>query len=92
MAPVMIGHPRLGQATARGHETVDPPFGHFTPADVEGEIDREKAQRRIRQMIVNPPRELGPVAGVRETVDETGDRDAGGCPAIAQPLIPRAIR
>jgi hypothetical protein len=76
----MVRHSRPGQTPPQRDIAVDAPLGPFVPTNVERAVDREELQVSVGQMVVDPPRQLAPVAIIAEPVDERWHDDAGGRP------------
>ena len=76
MTPLVVGNARTRQATARRDIAIDAAFRRLMPADVESSELREKAQGRIRQMVVDPPSHGAPVGARRIAFGKPGQHDA----------------
>src|SRR3569832_889244 len=72
----MIGHTRFGQAASGIDVAVDAPHRTLMPVEVEGAEFREEVHPRIRQVIVDPPCQLPPVARSVKAIPHRGHDDA----------------
>lgn len=88
MAAFVVRHARFRQATLGLHITVDAPLGLFAPLDVECPHLREEIERRIRQVVVDPPGEFLPIALPLKNIPESGHYHAGRRAHPPRPVTP----
>ena len=90
----MVRHRGLGKAALRVGVAVDCPVGRLMPGNVESCQFRIELELAVRQVVVNPPGQRLPVAGLFEVIDEGRHDDAGGRThlAIRIPPVPDMTR
>src|SRR3990167_11069418 len=78
MTAFMVCHARLRQTALWRCVAVDAGHGLFAPLDVHGPHLGEEIEARIGKMVVDPPRQLAPVALCLECIPERRDDNASG--------------
>lgn len=72
----MVCHARLRQTAFGVGIAVDAAHRILMPTDVECRKLREKIQRTVWQVVMNPPCHVGPLATARDVVHQPGNDDA----------------
>ena len=90
----MVIHPRFGQTSFRADITIDPPFWHLPPVQVQRRALWKEILRMVWQVIVNIPRQGAPVGAVLIPFGKPWNNDTGRGPQtpLRIPFIPDMMR